>query len=253
MRICGLVLLGLCLCIPAVSRAGEKAFTETNCGKIIPGSDSYWILLEAPDGTKKRLTFGGVLLFKSTSLKYLKWVADLSKIESFEYRADGQGDGLLSMILRLKNERHEFGMISEDCWNGLREHLKDRVPTIEKTSVAKKSVSHKSETIYFGGFAGYDIPLNLVERLSRSEALSRPAYFIGYYDDGGKLYRVEKYFREERSFRHDYSYQANGEIKESKTVNADGKVSVLLFDGSGDPIEPGNNKTNGPSQPKTER
>ena len=113
------------------------------------------------------------------------------------------------------------------------------------------NLATKSQTVYFGGFAGYDTPLKLVERLSRSEALSRPVYLVGDYDGGGRLQRVEKYFGDERHFRQDYSYHANGEVKESRFVGVDGKERVQHYDESGDLIDADGNRIESPFLPKT--
>ncbi len=113
------------------------------------------------------------------------------------------------------------------------------------------NLSSKSKSVYFGSFADYDTPLKLVEQLSSSEALSRPAYLVGDFDDGGRLYRVEKYHGDELFFRLDYRYHANGEVKQSRFFGVDGKERVQYFDETGDLIDAGGNKIKSPFLPKT--
>tara|TARA_R110001606_G_scaffold205532_1_gene353276 strand:- start:91 stop:456 length:366 start_codon:yes stop_codon:yes gene_type:complete len=87
--------------------------------------------------------------------------------------------------------------------------------------------------IHYGSFAGYSIPLHLVEPIDRETALSRQTYYIGFYDKAGKLCRVEKYFDGALFFRHAYAYYENGVIRESRIRNADGVEAVNRFDDRG--------------------
>ncbi|MDA0662434.1 MAG: DUF6156 family protein [Proteobacteria bacterium] len=94
---------------------------------------------------------------------------------------------------------------------------------------AEEPVRH----VHYGSFAGYWIPLHLVEPIDREIALSRQTYYIGFYDKAGKLCRVEKYFDGALFFRHDYAYYENGVIRESRIRNADGVEAVNRLDERG--------------------
>jgi hypothetical protein len=94
----------------------------------------------------------------------------------------------------------------------------------------------KEEMVYYASFAGYSIPLKPVERISKQDALARTTYCVGYYNNRGKLYRLEKFLEGRLFFRHDYKYHDNGNIKESKTINAEGKEVVNYFDSKGKPL-----------------
>lgn len=72
-----------------------------------------------------------------------------------------------------------------------------------------------SKKLYYSSFAGYNIPLHLIEEISEDDALSRKdaSYYIGFYNSKGQLYRVEKHLKGQILFEHNYSYHENGEIK----------------------------------------
>ena len=116
-------------------RAAEDVFRQTECGQSNLGSEFYVVRLEAPDGTLKRLTFNntakGLLVFKSTSLKYLKWAADLPEFDALNYHATDQGFGMLSANPKNRELFYEFGIVSKKCWDGLRHHVDGLVRTRE--------------------------------------------------------------------------------------------------------------------------
>lgn len=93
-----------------------------------------------------------------------------------------------------------------------------------------------SYVVYYGSFAGYGIPLKPVEEISKTEAVSRQTYCMGYYNSSGDLYRFERYVNNGLFFQHDYEYYENGKIKMSKTINIDGKVIIHQFDKRGRPL-----------------
>ena len=94
-------------------------------------------------------------------------------------------------------------------------------------SEMNKEMSDKK--IYYANFSGYSIPLKLVEEISEEDALSKPAYYIGYFQNN-RLVRVEKFFNGDLFFQHDYVYQEDGSIKESKVINPDGEEKINTFD-----------------------
>lgn len=87
--------------------------------------------------------------------------------------------------------------------------------------------------IYYASFAGYSLPLKLVEEITEDEAFSRDAsYCVGTYEKG-VLIRVEKYFGGSLFFKHEYFYYDNGTLKESRTVNDDGMERSVFYDEKG--------------------
>jgi hypothetical protein len=93
-----------------------------------------------------------------------------------------------------------------------------------------------NETVYYGGFAGYSIPLKPEERIDKEEALSRKTYCIAYYDSEGKMLSFEKYLNSSLFFRHEYKYHDNGKIKECISINQDGERYMHLFNMKGKEI-----------------
>ena len=124
-------------------QAAEDHFRQTKCGRSSPDSNFFVIRLEAPDGTLKRLTFNnrdkGLLIFKSTSLKYWKWSAELPEFDAVNYRATQGGFGMLSANRRNRELIYEFGIVSKECWDGLRRHIYGLVPTRELTRNSRET------------------------------------------------------------------------------------------------------------------
>lgn len=92
---------------------------------------------------------------------------------------------------------------------------------------------------YFGSFAGYNIPLKPIERIDREEALSRRAYYVGYFNKKNQLVKFEKYIDGTLFFRHEYSYYPNGKIRENRGVDADGNDRIDIYDKNGKRISGG--------------
>ena len=92
---------------------------------------------------------------------------------------------------------------------------------------------NKNSIIYYGNFAGYHIPPKPIEIISKEEAFSRNTYYMGYYDDVGKLYRFEKYLKGELFFQENYEYHDNGNIMKVYGTNPDGEYSSRYFDKKG--------------------
>ena len=124
-----------CLIFSRDLQAAEDHFRQSKCGRSGPDSKFYVIRLEAPDGTLKRLTFNnrekGLLVFKSTSLKYWKWATDLPELDSVNYHATHRGFGMLSASRKNRELMYEFGIVSKACWEGLRRHIDGLVNTRE--------------------------------------------------------------------------------------------------------------------------
>lgn len=99
------------------------------------------------------------------------------------------------------------------------------------------SKNYMSGEVYFSSFSGYSIPLKLVDKITRDEAIARDSYYVAIYDDEGKLLSVEKYFQGKLFFKHEYSYRDNGVLQESRVVNAEGQETTNFFDEKGKMIK----------------
>lgn len=89
---------------------------------------------------------------------------------------------------------------------------------------------------YFSTFSGYNIPLRLSGEVSKEVALKKEAYYIGFYDEAHRLFRVEKYLRGELFFRQNYFYREDGSLEECHGVNHEGVEVTNRFDETGQQI-----------------
>jgi hypothetical protein len=87
--------------------------------------------------------------------------------------------------------------------------------------------------VYYGSFAGYNIPLKPIEKIDKREALSRNTYCVAFFNNKGQIIRFEKYLSGSLFFQHNYKYHDNGKIKENRIINADGVVKTNSFDRNG--------------------
>ena len=130
-----LIVLATCAAFSQGLQASEGRFHQAECGRSESGLELYVIRLEAPDRTTKRLTFNnkddGLLVFKSTSLKHLKWASSLSEFVALTYQRTHRDFGALSARRKNRKADDEFGIVSEDCWDGLRRHIDGLVRTRE--------------------------------------------------------------------------------------------------------------------------
>ena len=96
--------------------------------------------------------------------------------------------------------------------------------------------SIKNGTNRFGGpyfyesFSTYHIPFRPVNEISQSEAVSRPAYCVAYFDNSGKIVSFEKYLKGEQVFIDKYFYDADGFLKRREGKNRDGELKVHYYE-----------------------
>jgi hypothetical protein len=94
---------------------------------------------------------------------------------------------------------------------------------------------------YYRRFAGYQLPLRLVEKIAKEEAESLASagqsYYVGHYGPNGRLLKAVKMLRGEMDFEHAYVYSPKGRLMSVVIARADGTVNVLgggvTKDGSG--------------------
>lgn len=88
----------------------------------------------------------------------------------------------------------------------------------------------KSSVKYFRSFAGYSIPLRLVDEILKEEADELAAYLVAEYDLDGKITAVVKMLSKRQSFKHRYDYFDNGNLRRVRILREDGKVTVHEYD-----------------------
>jgi hypothetical protein len=94
---------------------------------------------------------------------------------------------------------------------------------------------------YYRRFAGYQLPLRLIEKIAKEEveALTSAgqSYLVGHYGPNGRLLKAVKMLRGEMDFQHAYIYSPKGRLMSVVIARADGTVNVLgggaAKDGSG--------------------
>ncbi len=69
-----------------------------------------------------------------------------------------------------------------------------------------------SSTRYFTSYRGIRLPLTLVGELAADSMRHRNTYYIGHYDEAGRLLRCEKRVYGEVEFSHDYEYHDDGRL-----------------------------------------
>ncbi|MDD5394365.1 MAG: DUF6156 family protein [Thiothrix sp.] len=80
---------------------------------------------------------------------------------------------------------------------------------------------------YFTTYSGVKLPFKLVGELGEHEIHNRNTFFRGYFDADGVLLGFQKIVYGDVELEHQYSYDAEGNLRQAKITDADGK-SVLL-------------------------
>jgi hypothetical protein len=84
---------------------------------------------------------------------------------------------------------------------------------------------------YYRRFAGYQLPLRLIEKIAKEEAESLTSagqsYYVGHYGPNGRLLKAVKMLRGEMDFEHAYVYSPKGRLMSVVIARADGAVNVL--------------------------
>ncbi|MFM8331850.1 MAG: DUF6156 family protein [Candidatus Methylumidiphilus sp.] len=93
---------------------------------------------------------------------------------------------------------------------------------------------------HYLSYTGVKLPLALVEELQPAQLENRITFFNGYYDGDGRLVAVRKMVYGEIEMEHRYEYSGEGVLQKAEITDMDGEVTVLLFDGQGNPIRQGN-------------
>jgi len=87
---------------------------------------------------------------------------------------------------------------------------------------------------YFRTFTGYSLPLKLVQPIPKEEALaSKDSVYVGYFDEVGRLVKIEKFLKHKLVFTHEYEFHVNGKLKRLVNTPVDGVPKVKEYDGKG--------------------
>ena len=95
------------------------------------------------------------------------------------------------------------------------------------------SDSARIREAYYLNVAGNSEPPQLVDEVSRREALAQRSYFRAQFDASGALAALSKFRGGERLFRTEYRYHPNGKVREARVMNRDGAVTLRRFDEQG--------------------
>lgn len=85
---------------------------------------------------------------------------------------------------------------------------------------------------HFVTYSGVRLPLKLVNELAETDIANRNTYFRAWFDDRGRLLKVEKVVYGEVELQHRYDYHANGRLMLAEITEAD-EVRVMRFDAQG--------------------
>lgn len=87
---------------------------------------------------------------------------------------------------------------------------------------------------YYRSFAGYDLPLKLIQPISKEEAISSEGgYLIGYFDENKKIIKIEAMYKNKIKFKHLYEYHPNGKLKRLINSPSEGMDVVKDYDEKG--------------------
>jgi hypothetical protein len=86
---------------------------------------------------------------------------------------------------------------------------------------------------YYERWGGYDMPIHLINRITREQAEAQAArgcaYMIGHFDAQGRLVRAVKMLRGAVFFDQRYSYDPQGRLVCIETIDADGVIKSAEY------------------------
>ena len=90
---------------------------------------------------------------------------------------------------------------------------------------------------YFASSVGAALPLKLISEIGPEAIQNRNTYFIGFFDDSGRLLGFDKMVYGERAAFHRYEYASEGVLKRAVLLpEGDDEERALEFDESGRPL-----------------
>jgi hypothetical protein len=92
---------------------------------------------------------------------------------------------------------------------------------------------NQTECRHFVTYSGVRLPLKLVNPLEAADIANRNTYFRAWFDEHGRLIKVEKVVYGEVELQHRYDYHGDGRLKLAEITEADGESRLLHFDVQG--------------------
>jgi hypothetical protein len=87
---------------------------------------------------------------------------------------------------------------------------------------------------YFVGYAPKMFPIVPFGEISESNALSREAYGVAYYDELGQLRKFQSFRDKKLLHTHEYEYHDNKKVKSFKFTNVYGRtIHITYYDRNG--------------------
>lgn len=83
------------------------------------------------------------------------------------------------------------------------------------------------EEKYFLSYSGIGLPLKMVSPLESEGLENRNTYFIARYNSDGLLVEVIKQVYNEIELHHEYTYNPDGKLIETKITGLDGDVNIV--------------------------
>jgi hypothetical protein len=90
---------------------------------------------------------------------------------------------------------------------------------------------------YFVTYSGVKLPFKLSQELTDAELHNRNTFFRAYFDDKDQLLFFQKMVYGESELEHRYRYDDNGALQQAEITDADGEITVLTFNETGNVIE----------------
>jgi len=91
----------------------------------------------------------------------------------------------------------------------------------------------QDECRYFVTYSGVKLPLKLSQPLKKDALNNRNTFFRGYFDTHDRISSLQKMVYGEIELEHRYEYYDNGILKQAEVIDAEGEITILLFDKTG--------------------
>ena len=90
---------------------------------------------------------------------------------------------------------------------------------------------------YFVTYSGVKLPFKLSQELTDAELHNRNTFFRAYFDDKEQLLFFQKMVYGESELEHRYRYDDSGVLQQAEITDADGEITLLMFDKTGNVVE----------------
>lgn len=90
---------------------------------------------------------------------------------------------------------------------------------------------------YYLTYTGVKLPLTLLEELEPDQRDNRNTYFVGIYDDDGRIVEIKKLVYGELEMGHQYFYDESGRLNRAILTDIDGEETTLEIAEDGTAVE----------------